>query len=352
MGLPQILINFTTLAETLVTRSERGIVAVILKDNSNTTTSYSYESEKDIVSSHWTTTNKGYLSLAFMGNPSKVIVERVAVDGDIGDALTRLKTKTWTYLTIPGIESDDISDVVTYINTQRTDYHKSFKAVLPNATADSEGIVNFATDNIKVGAKTYTTAEFCTRIAGVLAGVSLNQSATYYALPEIDSITESETPDDDVDNGKLILINDGAKIKIARAVNSLTTVTDTKGDDFKKIKIIEALDMLRDDIRLTFEDDFVGKVENSYDNKVLFIAAINKYFAQLMQEGVLYSAYDNKAEIDIEGNRKWLKDHNKPVDTMDDETIKTANTGTTVFIKANIQVQDAIEDLSFTVYMN
>jgi len=352
VGLPQILINFTTLAETLVTRSERGVVAVILKDGSNQTQSYSYEKESDIVSSHWTATNKAYLSLIFMGNPSKVLVERIATDGDWDDGLDRLKNKQWTYLTIPTIASADISDITTFITTQRTTYHKSFKAVLPSTTANNEGIINFTTSDIKVGTKTYTTAEFCARIAGILAGLSLNKSATYYALSEVESITESATPDTDVDNGKLILINDGSKIKIARAVNSLTTTTAQKGEDFKKIKIIEALDMIRDDIRLTFEDDFVGQIENSYDNKVLFIAAINKYFAELTKEGVLYSEYDNKAEIDVDGNRQWLVAHNKPVETMDEETIKKANTGTTVYVKASIQVQDAIEDLNFTIYMN
>lgn len=35
----------------------------------------------------------------------------------------------------------------------------------------------------------------------------------------------------------------------------------------------------------------------------------------------------------------------------DDEQIKTANTDTNVFVKANIQVQDAIEDLNFQIYM-
>ena len=163
-------------------------------------------------------------------------------------------------------------------------------------------------------------------------------------------IEESQTPDADIDNGQLILINDGTKIKIARGVNSLTTTSDAKSDDFKKIKIIEAVDMIRDDIRTTFEDDFVGKVENSYDNKIVFLAAVNKYFRDLASQGVLYDQFDNKAEIDIEGNREWLSLH-KDVSTWDDEKIKTANTGTNVFVKANIQVQDAIEDLNFNVYM-
>ena len=186
--------------------------------------------------------------------------------------------------------------------------------------------------------------------SGYSSGLPLNRSATYYVLPEVESITESETPDEDVDNGKLILINDGTKIKIARGVNSLTEFTNEKGQDFSKIKIVEAIDMIRDDIRTTFEDEFVGKVENSYDNKIVFIAAINKYFKDLASRGVLYDQFDNKAEIDVEATREWLS-QTKDVSAWEDEQIKTANTGTNVFVKANIQIQDAVEDLNFGIYI-
>ena len=60
MGLPKILIEFKTLAETLIARSERGIVAVILKDNSNTTKTAVYTKESEIVKSHYTAINLAY----------------------------------------------------------------------------------------------------------------------------------------------------------------------------------------------------------------------------------------------------------------------------------------------------
>ena len=41
----------------------------------------------------------------------------------------------------------------------------------------------------------------------------------------------------------------------------------------------------------------------------------------------------------------------KDITDWDDEKIKTANTGSNVFVKANIQVQDAMEDLYFKIYM-
>ena len=350
MGLPQILIEFKTLAETLVTRSERGIVAVILKDDSNQAETQIYTKESDITKSHYTTANLGFLSLIFKGNPSRVIVERVPSAGDISAALERLKNKKWNYLTMPVPGETDVSTIVDFIKEQRDVYHKTFKAVLPTVAANHEGIIDFETSDIKVGTKTYTAAEFCPRIAGVLAGLPLNRSATYYSLSEIESITESETPDADVDNGKLILINDGTKIKIARGVNSLSSTTDSKGDDFKKIKIMESVDMIRDDIRTTFENEFVGQMENSYDNKIIFIAAVNKYFSDLAGQGVLYDGFDNKAEIDMESTRTWLAGQ-KDITDWDDEKIKTANTGSNVFVKANIQVQDAMEDLYFKIYM-
>ena len=350
MGLPKIIIEFKTLAETLIKRSERGIVAIILRDNSNPKTSYTFLNETEVVKSHFTTNNLAYLHLAFLGSPSKVIVERIGTEDTIDAVLERIKIKKWNYLTMPDATVNETTELSAFVIEQRDYFHKTFKLVAANAAANHEGVINFTTTDIKVENKTYTAENFCPRIAGILAGMPVNRSATYYVLDEVDSITESQTPDADVDSGKLILINDGTKIKIARGVNSRTSTTETKGEDFKKIKIIEAVDMIRDDITSTFENDFVGKVENSYDNKIVFIAAVNKYFKDLASQGVLYDKYDNKAEIDTDGNRDWLAER-KDTSDWDEEAIKTANTGTNVFVKANIQVQDAIEDLNFKVYM-
>ncbi|MCR4719695.1 MAG: phage tail sheath protein [Firmicutes bacterium] len=350
MGLPKILIEFKTLAETIIKRSERGIVAVILRDNSNVKTSYTFLNESEIVKSHFTANNLSYLHLAFLGSPQKVIVERIGTEDTLDAVLERLKVKRWNYLTMPDATQNEMAELSDFVKTERDTFHKTFKLVGANISANHEGVINFTTEDIKVENKTYTAEGFCPRIAGILAGLPVNRSATYYVLDEVETIAESTTPDADIDSGKLILVNDGTKIKIGRGVNSLTAVTDEKGEDFKKIKIVEAIDIIRDDISSTFENDFVGKIENSYDNKVLFVAAVNKYFKELVSQGVLYDKFDNRVEIDIEANRAWLSER-KDISDWDDEQIKNANTGTNVFVRANIQVQDAIEDLNFKVFM-
>ena len=214
---------------------------------------------------------------------------------------------------------------------------------------NDEGIVEFATDNIKVGAKTYSVCEYCARIAGLLAGLSMTESATYQVLPEVDGIAESETPDDDIDSGKLILINDGEKVKIARGVNSLHILSGDKTADMKKIKIIEGMDLMRDDIRTTFENNYIG-INNSYDNKIMFVAAVNQYFDSLVRQGVLYDEYENAADIDVNAQREWLAEKYDISEYTDDQ-IRKAKTGSFVFLIASVQFVDAIEDLRFAINM-
>lgn len=345
MGLPKINIEFITAANTAVSRSANGIVALILTDDlqKGTVTSI-YETEADVVKSHWSAANLDYLNKVFMGNPARVIVERIGADEDYSAALGRLKNKNWNYLSIPAISEEEAQKIAGWITAQRA-AKKTFKAVL-NYAANDEGVINFATEDIKVGSKTYTAAEYCCRVAGLLAGLSLNKSCTYAVLPEAESITESLEPDKDIDAGKLILINDGEKIKIARGVNSLATLSDDKTNDMKKIKIVDGMDLMRDDIRNAFESNYIG-LANSYDNKIVFINAVNQYFETLESNGVLYDEYDNHAEVDVGAQREYL---NQPLAVSDAE-VKRMPTGSEMFVEAFVKFQDAIEDLSFRVYM-
>lgn len=352
MGLPQVIINFATQAVSAVTRSQKGIVALILADDTVTTFDTKvYQSISEVSSSDWTATNKDYISLAFLGTPSKVIVERVAATPtvDYTDALARLANKKWNYLAIPAITTGDVATISTWIKGKRDTDKKTFKAVLPNSVSDHEGIINFTTDNIVTASKTYTTAEYCARIAGLVAGTPFTQSITYKALSEVTSITETTTPDTDIDAGKLILVNDGTQIKVGRGVNSLTTTTVTKGAAFKKIKIVDGIDQVRDDVRTTFEDSYVGDVINNYDNKLMFVSALNGYFKGLANDDVLDRNANNIADIDAEAQRTYLQSKGVDVSALTDEQIKTANTDSTMFIKASLKFVDCAEDLQFNI---
>lgn len=349
MGLPEISIVFQSLAVTAIQRSQRGIVVLILKDDTGTFETKEYRNVDEIESTDWTADNLDYIKKTFLGIPSKVIVERLdTLAADYNAALTRLKSKRFNYLAVPGIAVLDVAAISTWVISERTNNKKTFKAVLPNSVSDHEGVINFTTDGIVVGIKTYTTSEYTARIAGILAGLPFTRSSTYFALPEVDSITEHEDPDADIDNGELILINDGEKIKIGRGVNSLTSFTVEKSSDFSKIKIIEGHDLVQEDITRTFNDHYVGKVNNSYDNQVLFLTSVNAYLRGL-QGDVLDPSFANLVDVDVEAQRLAWEGVGTDTSEMTDQEVKELSFRAKVFVGGRMKFLDAMEDLEMKI---
>ena len=348
MGMPSVSISFTEKAITAVKRGERGIVALILKDENIPETKPIVCLSSEDVPNTLSESNQEQIKLAMMGYinaPKKVIAYVLGADAeDYTEALNALKTVKFDYLVAPTASTDNMTnDIVSYVKAQRAE-DKLIKAVLPNVTGDHEGIINFATATVYANDKEYTTEQYCSRIAGIIAGTPINISCTYAPLAELTDCTRltKEEMDTAVDAGKLIVWFDGEKVKTARGVNSLTTTTQDKGDSFKKIKIVEAMDMIVTDIRTTAEDDYLGKYANTYDNKCLLISAIGNYFDQLKLKGVI-SAYI--IGIDIEANRSYLKGKGTDIESMSDDEIKVADTGSFVFLKATVKILDAIEDI-------
>ena len=102
------------------------------------------------------------------------------------------------------------------------------------------------------------------------------------------------------------------------------------------------MDMISDDIRKTIEDGYIGKVANTYSNKVSLIAAIAGYFDALKMDSVIESA---TIDIDEEANELYLKSRGIDTSEMTKQQIRTANTGSYVYLVATLSMVDAIEDI-------
>ena len=351
-GMPSINIVFTELAKSVSKRGERGIIAMIIKESSVPATNPVVCTAVADIPAGLSADNKKQIELALKGyvnTPKKVIAYVLASSAeDYTDALNYFKTVKWHYLVVPTVATDELtSDVVDFIKAERAN-NNLVKAVLPNTTANCEGIINYTTTGAIVDDTTYTAEEYCARIAGILAGTPISMSATYATLDELTDCSRLTKVEMDaaVAAGKFFLWWDGEKVKTSRAVNSLTTTTASKGAQFQKIKIVEAMDMITDDIRKTVQDEYIGKYPNTYDNKELLMNAIASYFDGLVIEGVIEKY---TIDIDLDANRAYLQ--NKGIDTSDmsDEEIKKANTGSNVYLEATVGMLDVIEDLTLNI---
>ena len=349
MGLPNILIEFKNQASTVAKRGERGIVAVIVLGAPQKVI---HLEDATQIPSTLEDDSKDFVKNAFLGgvNPVKEVV--LVVSDTIENGLAKLETEKFDYAAVtPDLSSSDATTVATFFKTLRDSKHIKSKVVLPNNAANHEGIINFTTDNIVVGAKTYTTAEYCSRIASLLAGTPLQQSATYFVLSEVDDVPKltKSALDTKINNGEFCIFHDGEKVKVARAVNSLTTVTGDKTDDYKSIKIVDTMDLIYSDIKRTCEDNYIGKFPNNYDNKCNLIVAIQTYLERLRDDELLDESVT--VEIDMASQIDYIKANGGDVSGMSEQEIKEYNTGTNVYISSSFKILNSIEDINIKFYI-
>lgn len=347
MGLPVIDINFKQLAKTAIIRSQRGIVALILKDT--TKASLTVFDEGDTPTS-LTEANQGLIKDVLKGSPNKIELFVLGADNEISEALTYFEGVEFNLMCMPQSESSDVTAIKAFIKKMNDIVKYKCDAILANEKADSEAIINYTAKDIVVNGEVVTTANHTARMAGLIEGTQLHQSITFATLSDVDSIENltKEEADSRIDNGELILVREMGKVRVARGVNSLTTLIDTKGNAFQKIKLRKTLNLIHNDLRRVIVEKYIGKVPNNYDNKCILITEIKNYLDELATEQLIEKV--NSVGVDLMAQKKWLKDNtNLDVNNMSEQEIKEANTQSNVFIAISLKVVDAMEDIVVSV---
>ena len=375
LGMPSVVVKFVEAGIEAIQRSQRGIVGLILEDTKVAITKVGQKTDQhealknpfavytvDDIPSELSEKNKDYILKALKGYnkpPLKIVVymmETVQGGGadKFQDPLKVMLTERFDYLAIPTIETAQLEYLGTWVKTARENKFKKIKVVLPNHPGDYEGVVNFANTKVVTADREYKPAEYTARIAGLIAGTNMTQSATYAPLTEVidcDRYTQDEM-NQMVNEGKFFIWFDGEKFKMSRAVNSLVTTSQGKLEGFQTMKIVDIMDMMYDDIKKTAEDSYIGKYTNDYENKCLLISAIMGYFKQLENERLLQKGY-SKCEIDTEAVRTYQLAHGlytkEELAKMSEDEIKQLDTKKIVFLKAKVRPLDAMEDIQLPI---
>ena len=314
---PMISVTFTEMGISAITRGDKGTVALIVRDEAE---------QVPFAITQGTQTpetlgkeTQDYIKRTFLGYvnpPKKVIVYVLGADGRLADALDYMAAQVFDYICGPAdCTNEEAADIAGWVKSQRQNNGAKFKAVLPNYKADHYSIVNFTGDAMTDGTTVWATAEYCSRIAGLLAGTPMKIAATYAPLPELTDCARltREEADEAVGSGELSLKWDGRKVKLNRAV------------------------------------DYVGKFANSYDNKLLLITAIRGYFMELARPTVNLVQPGYTVDIDVEAQEAYLMSRGTNTEEMSEQQIREADTGSHVFLVIRCKILDAMEDIIINV---
>lgn len=348
MGLPEIIVEFKNLAETAAARSARGILAVIIQDGTSgvTWTAKAFSRASELTEAEYTATNYKAVLRAFWAHPRQVIVVRVGELGTITDAGAILDNQTYHW--VCAVPSGFQSGLVTYVKSANNASRvRKVKAIVAGVSdADDPHIVNLANAGVFIGGDVTATAagEYLPRLGGILAACPITESVTYRVLDELTRVSAVTSPGESVDAGNLVLIREDEVIRIARGVTTLQTVAGDNTADMKKIAVVEAMDLIQEDIIRTFKNNYLGKVRNSADNQALFVSDVLSYLQGLAEEGVLDSERLH-VEVDADAMRTAWQTAGKDVSGMTDAQVRQMTYSSYVYITAYCRILDCMEDV-------
>ena len=363
---PTVDIRFKDLGNTTIEKADQGVVYLLISDPKVTeVTEKPFFSVEDIPEDYAEKT-KEQIKLAMIGSylgPNRVsciFYSQGPFTVEDNAALRLLSTSDCDYFAIPGITSEAATDVAAWVKAHNDSQplHK-MKAVLPNTKADDDHIINVTQPSaVTQSGKTLETADLCGFVAGMRAGCPMHFSLDHFRTSALNSVPavdmrEEQDGDKRVQAGEFFFNMDRGHVSVVADVNSLTELVG-KDESYQQNKEVDIMDALYNGLKPSILDNYVGKFTNSYQNKLILVAAIDAYLKSFEAAG-LVEQNDSECRIDIDAQRLYLKSiayetiDGRRINEMSEEEILKANTKDHVFLRVRFLPLGAIRHVDVLV---
>ena len=310
--LPGSYINFVSLASATSALGERGTVAIALPLGKAAGTVIEL-SRIDFVANCADILGVEYSDAAVASlreifrNATKVYVYDLGSGGEVNsvsDAINALEPYEFNVLCAYTDVAEDVSAYITAIKSWRDDMGKKCQLVVYNQTTpDYEGIINVVSTVSDENADAFALVAW---VAGAEAGCEVNESCTNMKYDGEYSIVCDKTQsqlEDCLENGQIAFHLVYGNVCLLEDINSLTTLTDDKGEDFRYNQTIRVCDQIANDIAKLFNTKYLGKIPNNASGRVSLWGDIVKHHKQL-EEIQAIEKFDS-ANLTVEqGNSK------------------------------------------------
>ena len=175
---------------------------------------------------------------------------------------------------------DEIKSLyVAYTKRLRDEVGAKFQLVVHNKEADYEGVINVINDveESPVSSLVYwvTGAEASCAVNASLLNKKYDGEFTVKA-----DYTQSQL-EGFINKGKFAFHKVGNDVRVLSDINTLLTVSDTKGDVFKENQTIRVCDQIANDIANIFNTRYLGVVPNDANGRISLWNDIVKHHQQL-----------------------------------------------------------------------
>ena len=203
------------------------------------------------------------------------------------------KIESYSFNTL-GCPSDDATTIGLFVNftrRMRDEVGANFQTVVFNVlgaakAGDYEGVIEVGNkvvgfDSAIPGMGQYGLVYWAT---GVSAGCAVNKSNTnkrYDGELTVDVDYTQADLEKGIKTGRFMFHNVGGEVRILEDINSLVTVSDTKGDVFKANQTVRVCDQIANDVAVLFNTRYLGVVPNDATGRVALWNDICKIYQAL-----------------------------------------------------------------------
>ena len=218
------------------------------------------------------------------------------VSGDShSDYLAKMESYNFNAMGVKTNDNTIKALYVAYAKRMRDTVGSKFQCVLYNQAADYEGIVNVK-----------NTVDIIPWTVGLLGGCAVNKSCSnrvYDGEAEVSADYTQAQLEQAIKNGEFTLHKVGDKIKVLTDINSLTTITNEKGEIFKSNQSIRVMDQIANSIASLFAEKYLGIVPNNADGRISLWNDIVRIHQQLNDIGAIED-FNDQDIIVIPGSNK------------------------------------------------
>lgn len=256
--------------------------------------------------------------------------DNAAVAQDYTDFLSACETQIFNVVAMLSDDDSLKAATVSFVKRLRDEEGMKVAGVVANHKGDYEGIINVKNGVVLEDGTQLSAVDAVAWVAGAHAGAKVTESLTYSvyegAVDAFPRLKNSEIIKA-IKAGEFLFMFDGAAVKVEKDINSLTTFTKTKNSRFSKNRVVRTLDTVANDLTKTFNESYIGKLDNSADGHAILTSAVSRYLS-IMQTGGAIENFDPAKDFII--NKELSK-------------------GDSLFADAGVQPIDSIEKAYFAV---
>lgn len=204
------------------------------------------------------------------------------------DFLNLLDSYAFNILIYDGEDSTVQAAYTAFVKRMRNDLGKKCQAIMSGVQSNSEAVISVKNGVILSDGTEVPAKNAVWWVGGAEAGANYNESLVYAQYPDaVDALPRLSSADTDtaLGSGQIVFFEEFGSVKVMSDINTLVTYTSEHGEAFSLNQVIRILDTAANDIYKNFSMNYIGRVQNNEDGRLLLKAWIVGYLNEMQANG-------------------------------------------------------------------